>query len=203
MIALSGLALVVFLVAHLAGVALALLNPADFERHATALHQQSWLPLAELILAGVLLIHPVRALHRAMANRRCRGPVAGPLRSRREGPAAGLAALAALAIPWTGALLLAFLVVHLAQLRWHRPPEGMELARLLTVLSSPTNLAFYGLAGTAVALHLFHGNESAHRSLGLLDGANGGRIRAVGRGLALLLGGGFALAPLALVLVMN
>ena len=55
-------------------------------------------------------------------------------------------------------------------------------------------------AGVALALHLLHGVESAHRSLGWLDPANGGRIRRLGRGLALLLGGGFTLLPFALVI---
>jgi succinate dehydrogenase / fumarate reductase cytochrome b subunit len=199
-IAAGGLALVLFLVLHLAGISQALLDPAGFERYAAALHRQGWLPLAEIVLIGVFLAHPVLALQRAMANRRARGPVAGPLRSRRRGGGEGVAALAAAAVPWSGSVLLLFLAVHLAQLRWHRPAAGEELARLLTALASPWSLTLYVLAGVAVALHLFHGHESAHRSLGLLDPTNGGRIRAVGRVLALLLGLGFALTPIALVL---
>ena len=200
MIALTGLMLVLFLLAHLAGVGLALVDPAAFEAYAAALHRQEWLPLAEVGLAVVALIHPLGALHRSLANRHARGPVAGPMRSRRQGSAAGVAALAALAIPWTGALLLGFLVVHLAQLRWHRPLDGHELEAVMGVLATPWSLALYLLAGAAVALHLFHGNESAHRSLGLLDSANATRIRQLGRGLALLLGGGFVIVPLSLVM---
>ena len=61
-------------------------------------------------------------------------------------------------------------------------------------------LALYALAGLALALHLLHGHESAHRSLGLLQSDNRAAIRLAGRALALLLGSGFALLPLALVL---
>ena len=198
MIALSGLLLVLFLGAHLAGVALALVDPAAFEAYAATLHRQEWLPLAEGGLAAAALTHPLLSLHRSLANRRARGPVAGPMRSRRQGPAGGVAAMAAGAIPWTGTLLLGFLVVHLAQLRGQRPPAGQELEAVMTALSSPWSLALYVLAGGAVALHLFHGNESAHRSLGFLDATNGPRIRRLGRALALMLGGGFAIVPLAL-----
>jgi len=75
-----------------------------------------------------------------------------------------------------------------------------ELAALAAALASPFALALYGAAGLAVGLHLLHGVESAHRGLGLLEPANGPAIRLAGRGLALLLGGGFALLPLALAL---
>jgi succinate dehydrogenase / fumarate reductase cytochrome b subunit len=197
-IAVSGLALVVFLIVHLGGVALAIPSPAAFEAYAAALHGKSWLPLAEIVLATLVLLHPLLSLHRTATMRRARGPVAAAVRSRRRGAAEGLAALSSRLLPWSGALLLAFLAVHLAQLRWHRPPAGQELSTLRQVLATPWSVALYALAGGAVGLHLFHGNESAHRSLGLLDPANGDRIRAAGRTLAVLLGLGFSLLPFAL-----
>jgi succinate dehydrogenase / fumarate reductase cytochrome b subunit len=52
----------------------------------------------------------------------------------------------------------------------------------------------------AVGLHLFHGGEGAHRSLGLLEPANAGRIRRTTRAFALVVGGGFALVPLVLAI---
>ena len=196
----SGLSLALFLMLHLAAVSLALVDPARFERLAAALHQQVWLPAAELLLAAALLLHPALALLRTLRNRRARGPSAGPLRSRRAAGAEAVAALAARWAPWSGGVLLVFLVVHLLQLRLHRPAPGDELAALLAALASPVSLLLYGLAGPAVALHLFHGHESAHRSLGWLEPANRERIRRLGRGLALALGAGFSLLPVALVL---
>ncbi len=199
MVAVSGLALVLFVVAHLAGVAIALVQPQGFELYAAALHRQPWLPLLELALAAVALAHPAASLARRVANARARGPAPSRLVSRR-GTAERPAALAARAIPWSGGLLLLFLVVHLLQLRWRRPLDGQELAVLLGLLHSPLWLGLYVLAGLALALHLFHGGESAHRSLGLLDAANGAAIRLATRSLALGVGGGFALVPIALVL---
>ncbi len=195
----TGLALVLFLVAHLCGLSLALLDPAGFERLALWLHGQLWLAPLELALAAALLAHPLLALVRRLAQTGVRGPVAAPLVSRRGPGAEALAAWSARLLPASGALLLVFLIVHLGQLRWQRPLAGQELARLLAVLGAPWSLLLYAAAGLALALHLFHGHESAHRSLGLLDGRNGGRIRASGRLLALLLGAGFALLPLLLL----
>ncbi|KEF41473.1 MAG: hypothetical protein ER33_11130 [Cyanobium sp. CACIAM 14] len=199
-IAVSGLALVLFLMLHLGGVTLALVDAAAFESYAAALHQQVWLPWLEAALAGTALIHPFLSLRRTVANRQARGPAAGPLRSRRQGPWEPLAALAARAIPWSGALMLLFLILHIAQLRWDRPPAGMELTAVLAALRAPWSLALYVAAGASLGLHLLHGGESAVRRLGLLAPATATSLRQAGRGLALLLGGGFALLPVALVL---
>lgn len=194
--ALSGLLLALFLVLHLAGVALAPLAPDRFEALAAALHRSIWLPGAELALLVVALAHLGLSLARWLANRRAGNSAV--LRSRRIGPLAPLAALAARSQALGGLVLLLFLIVHLGQLRWTRPLDGAELVALRAVLASPWSLALYLGAAPALALHLFHGGEAAHRSLGLLDPANGGRIRLAARLLALLLGGGFALVALTL-----
>ena len=70
---------------------------------------------------------------------------------------------------------------------------------MLAVLRAPWCLALYAAAGVAAGLHLLHGAESAVRRLGLVEPANMAALRLGGRGLALLLGAGFALLPLALV----
>ncbi|MCT0206794.1 succinate dehydrogenase [Synechococcus sp. CS-1332] len=199
-IAATGLALVLFLTVHLGGVGMALVDPTAFEVYATSLHHQSWLPWLEFALLAAGLGHPLLSLQRARANLQARGPAAGPLRSRRQGPWEPLAALAARLIPWSGSLLLLFLAVHVLQLRWHRPSAGAELAAVLAVLQEPWCLALYAVAGAAAGLHLLHGVESAGRRLGLLEPANAAVLRLGGRGLALVLGAGFALLPIALVL---
>ena len=193
----SGLMLVLFLLLHLAGVALAPLDPQRFEVYAAALHRSAWLPLAELALLAAALVHLGLSLARVLSNRRAGNTAV--LRSRRGD---GLAALAARSQAAGGAVLLGFLVVHLQQLRWPRPAAGGELAALQAVLAQPFNLLLYLAAALALALHLLHGGEAAHRSLGVLDPANGGRIRRGARVLAMLLGTGFAgvTAMLALVL---
>lgn len=195
----SGLLLVFFLLLHLAGVALAPLAPQRFEAYAAALHRSAWLPVAELALLAVALTHLGLSLLRAAANRRAAGNTAA-LRSRRSGPLAPLAAWAARSQAAGVVVLLLFLAVHLAQLRWPRPEAGAELAVLAAVLASPWSLALYLAAALALALHLFHGGEAAHRSLGLLQPANAASIRAAARLLALLVGGGFIVVTLALAL---
>jgi len=198
-LAATGLLLVLFLGVHLGGVGLALVDPQGFEDWSATLHAWWPLPMLEGALVVVFLLHPLRAAAKALANAAAAAPrVQGGRRSRRRGGLEALAALAARTSPWSGALLLLFLVVHLAQLRWVRPPAGGELAALRAVLAQPQGWVLYGAAGLALALHLFQGVESAHRSLGLLDGANVGLLRWLGRLVAVLVGGGFCLVSLAL-----
>jgi len=193
-IAASGLLLALFSIVHLTGLALAWWDPAGFEHYAAALHQAPWLPLVEVVLVSLLLLHPAQALARALANRAARGG-GPPPRSRRVEGLEPLAALAGRLMPWSGGLLLLFLLVHLAQLRLQRPPGGAELAALRAVLAQPPWFALYAAAGVALALHLFHGQESAFRSLGLLHPRQALALRWAGRGLAVLLGAGFTLLP--------
>ncbi|MEB3316890.1 MAG: succinate dehydrogenase [Cyanobacteriota bacterium] len=198
-IAASGLVLVLFALVHLAGLGLAWSDPAAFERYASSLHQSAWLPVAEAGLALLLLAHPAQALARALTNRAARGPVLARPRSRRAGGLEPLAALAGRFMAWSGGLLAVFLLVHLAQLRLRRPAAGEELVALRTVLHQPHWLALYAAAGVALAFHLVHGQESAHRRLGLLSPRNAAPIRHAGRVLALVIGAGFTLLPFVLV----
>ena len=198
LLAATGLLLVLFLGAHLGGVGLALVDPQVFETWSANLHAWWPLPILEGVLVVLFLLHPLKAAAKALANAAAAPAVQGGRRSRRGGGPEALAALAARTSPWSGALLLLFLVVHLAQLRWVRPPAGGELAAVRAVLAQPQGLALYGAAGLALALHLVQGVESAHRSLGLLDGANAGLLRWLGRLVAVLVGGGFCLVSLAL-----
>ncbi|MEB3266866.1 MAG: succinate dehydrogenase cytochrome b subunit [Cyanobacteriota bacterium] len=196
--ALAGLALVLFLVLHLGGVGLALVDGPAFERYAAGLHGRWWLLVAELALAATGLGHGLLALVRRWRQRQARGPVApARLVSRRRD---GAAALSARTTALSGLLLAGFVALHLAELRWPRPATGQELAQLLTVLHQPGRAWLYGLAGLAVGWHLLHGLESAHRSLGWLTPANGPWIRRGGRAVAVAVGLGFAGLPLALLL---
>lgn len=191
LIAASGLTLVVFLLGHLAGVAQLVLDPAGFEALAAWLHASPWLPAAELGLALAALTHVALSVRRVQQAARARGEAGyAQLRSRRPD---SLAAFASRTAPLSGNVLLLFLVVHLRQLRWQRPAAGLEAQAVAQALSSPWALALYLAAAVALALHLLHGSESAHRSLGLLDAANATGLRMGGWLLAVLVGGSFAL----------
>ena len=193
--ALSGLLLVLFVLVHLIGLLPSVLAPEEFEVYATALHSTPWLPLVEYGLVLLALIHISLTLTKAISNRSAGNTAT--LRSRRQSPLASMASRSSIA---AGLTTLGFLVLHLQQLRWPRPAVGEEAATLIQVLQNPWNAALYAAAAMALALHLLHGAEAAHRSLGWLTPHNSGALRAGGSFLAALIGGGFLTVTLVLAL---
>ena len=161
--ALSGLLLVLFLVVHLAGLLPALITPVQFELYATALHHQPWLPWLEGSLAATAVVHLMFTVAKTLRNRRAGNT--SVLRSRRGRPLEALASRSKVA---AGLISLGFLALHLQQLRWPRPADGLERELLQQVLRQPLSLAVYAAGSLAIGLHLLHGTEAAHRNLGLL-----------------------------------
>lgn len=193
--AVSGLLLVLFLVVHLGGLTSALGAPASFESYASGLHHSPWLRPLEVGLALTGLLHISLSIQKGLRNRQA-GNTA-ELMTRRAEP---LAAWASRSKTIAGVLTLGFLGLHLQQLRFHRPMDGHEREALLHVLQQPFSLALYCLGALAIGLHLMHGAEAAHRSLGWLDPSNKSSIRFGGRMLAVLLSGGFLLISLGLAM---
>ena len=193
--AISGLLLVLFLLVHLVGLMPALIAPMQFEHYATALHHQPWLPMLEAGLAATAAVHLSCTIAKTLRNRRAGNTAA--LRSRRGRP---LEALASRSKMSAGVITLGFLILHLQQLRWPRPSDGLERELLQRVLQQPISLVMYAAGSLAVGLHLLHGAEAAHRNLGWLTPANSTSMRWGGRLLASGIGGGFLLISLGLAL---
>ena len=170
--AVSGLLLVLFIVVHLLGLIPAVVAPDQFEAYATALHASPWLPFVEISLVLVALVHIGLSLSKAIANRQAGN--SAQLSSRRQAPLAAVASRSTMA---AGLLTLVFLAVHLGQLRWPRPASGAETAVFSALLHQPINAVLYGLAALALGLHLLHGAEAAHRSMGWLTPSNSGPRR--------------------------
>ena len=191
--ALSGLLLVLFLLVHLAGVIPALVAPEAFEHYADTLHNSPWQPVGEIALASAGLAHIILSLFKSVQNRQAGNRA--KLSSRRDQPLAAFASRNKLI---AGLITLNFLVIHLLQLRLHRPGAGHERELLLAVLHQPLSLGLYVAGCLAIGLHLFHGTEAAHRSLGLLSPMNSSYLRSGGRLLAIVIGGGFLLTSLGL-----
>lgn len=184
--AVTGLLLCGFLLAHLGGN-LFLYGGADrFNHYAEVLESNPIIPAAELGLLAFLLLHIVSGIWVKLENRKAR-PVPYADCSRAGGRTWGSASMAA-----SGLLLLAFLIAHVKHFRFDRQP-GADLYRLVMAsLASRPYALFYTAAMAAVGLHLSHGFQSAFQTLGLNHPKYTPMIRAAGLAFAALVAGGFA-----------
>lgn len=122
-----------------------------------------WLLRFGLIAAFALHIHAAVALTRMnlAANR--------PYRSKRDWLAANFASRS---MRYTGVIVLAYLVFHLADLTWGWFPwtdweRGEVQANVVNSLSNPVVAIVYIVANVLLAIHIFHGTYSMFQSLGI------------------------------------
>lgn len=200
LVALTGLSLVGFLILHLAGNLLILIGPEEFNGYSHALISNPLVIPAELGLIGLLLLHVFKAVQHVV-----RGNTARPQSYTRHvwagGPSRKSIGSATMLV--SGVILLAFLITHLAKLKFGplypstgADPEVRDLYRLVAeVFQSPGLVVFYVISMMVVGLHLRHGISSAFQSLGLMTPGWTATILSGGLWLAVILAAGFALIP--------
>jgi len=163
----TGLVLVGFVVGHMIGNlqvylgAEALNAYGEFLRH--FLHGQGiWIARAGILLAVVLHIWSATAL--TLGNWSAR-PIGYRQWQARE------STYASRTMVWSGPILAAFLVYHLAHLTTGaahpRFVEGDVYSNVVIGFSNPFASAFYVLAMLALGLHMYHGIWSMLQTLGL------------------------------------
>ena len=179
----SGLVLVFFIAAHLAGIILAGINPDAFEIYASNLHSSLFLPYSEIVLATTFIIHIFLTLTKVLRNRSSGNNAI--LKTRRNDY---LGVLASKVQPFTGVILASFLIIHLLQLRFPRPGDNLELISLKNKLAGIHILVLYSLASISLFFHMVQGIESGHRSLGILSQSNALNIRYISRFISIFFG---------------
>jgi len=184
-VALTGLLLCGFLVTHLAGNLLMFRGPEAFNHYSEALRANPLLPLAEILLAWLFLVHALVAVWLTYQNRRAR-----PVRYERSAWVGGRTIGSATMI-YSGLLLLAFLVVHVKTFRIDFP-GGSLYDWVLTRFANPYYSLFYVVAMAALALHLSHGFQSGLQTFGVNHPRYTPWIKAFGLVFAVAVTGGFA-----------
>jgi succinate dehydrogenase / fumarate reductase cytochrome b subunit len=179
--AITGLLLIGFVIAHLVGNLKIFLGPEpggvyEIDEYGHALrelfypilprHVALWVMRIGLILVFALHVHAATTL--TFMNRRARTV-------DYQGPRQYLVAnYASRTMRWSGYIVLAYLAFHLADFTWGiQPfaPEGWERASIrsnfiLTFSRWPVT-ALYVLANLLLGLHLYHGTWSMFQSLGI------------------------------------
>jgi succinate dehydrogenase / fumarate reductase cytochrome b subunit len=187
--AVTGLSLVLFLVAHLAGNLTLFVGNDTFNAYAHALESNPLLPLAELGLAGIFVVHIALAIALIVRNRAARRD---PYRSDLG---VGRKTIASMTMKVTGPIILVFLVIHLWDFRVAKmfADEGYDLAIAVRErLAHPLGATIYIFSFLALGAHLWHGFQSAFQTLGVTHPRWRGPIVALGRVVAIGLFVGFS-----------
>lgn len=204
LVALTGLALVGFLIGHLAGNLLILVGPDSFNGYGHALISNPLVIPAELGLIALLLVHVFKAIQHVVRGRVAR-PQAYTTQVWAGGPSRKSFGSATMVI--SGVILLVFLVIHIATLKYGpyyasagtgaEAEAGVrDLYRLVVeVFQSPGVVVFYVVSMVVIGLHLRHGISSAFQSLGLMSPGWTTMVLSSGLWLAVILAAGFALIP--------
>lgn len=206
LIALTGLALAVFLIAHLAGNLLFLAGPDAFNQYSHTLVSNPLVYVAEAGLLAVFLLHIMKTIGGVLANRAARPQPYAARRWAKTKSARSRKSLASTTMIVTGSLMALFVVSHLLTFKFgpvYETPEGIrDLYRLqVEIFSSPGYVAFYLTAMAVIFFHLWHGLSSAAQSLGLDHPTWTPRLVIGGRLLTAVIAGGFFMLPIATFLL--
>lgn len=194
LMALTGLGLSGFLIAHLSGNLLIFVGEEAFNAYAAFLTSQPWLPLARLGLAGVAILHIALAFNLTLTNAKAR-----PTPYYYKAPSD--ATVASRSMILTGLLILIFVIIHLFNFTWdHNTGEGGLYGLVVTKLSNPTYALFYLASMAVLAGHLVHGIQSAFQSFGINHSKYTPLIEKGCIGLSIALCVGFASIPFYLLI---
>jgi len=197
-IGLTGIALFLYLLIHIAGNLVVFFGPAAFNKYAYTLEGNPLLPIVEIGLLLLFLIHIYKTVRMFVANQRTR-PV-GYAQKKYAGPPSRKT-LASSTMIVSGLWLVAFLIVHVKTFRfgveqaW--PAGGRDLYLLeMQAFTNPLIVGFYVISMVVVGSHLWHGVSSAFQSLGIDPPAWTRFILPAGKTVAVLIAGGFIVIAL-------
>ena len=179
--ALTGLALCGFLVAHLGGNLLLFAGEEQFNEYAHKLHSMGpLLALAETGLFAVFMAHFGLALSTTAMSRAARGAKSYEVKESKQNDTILSEGGASNWMFVTGVIIFAFLCCHITDLKFKASwvdysgvmtgeddESANEFQAVKLVLSDLPHAGIYAIGLIALGVHLSHGIRSAFQSLGL------------------------------------
>ena len=198
LIGMTGLALFLYLLIHIAGNAVIFFGPTTFNQYAHALMSNPLVPVIEIGLVLIFLTHAYKTVTMFLGNRQAR-PVAYAMKKSAGAPSRKTFASTTMIL--SGRWLLVFIVVHVKAFKYGPEYESADGVRDLYRLEmenfrSPLTIGFYVLSLLVVGSHLWHGAASTFQSLGLNHPRWTPRILKGARVLAVAIAGGFIVIAL-------
>jgi len=198
LIGFTGLALFLYLITHIAGNALFFFGPTTFNQYAHVLMNNPLIPVIEIGLLLIFLVHVYKTVTMYLGNQQAR-PVA--YASKKSAGRPSRKTLASSTMIFSGLWLLIFIIIHVKTFKYGAEYEaagGMkDLYRVeMENLRSPLAVAFYVLSMLVVGSHLWHGAASSIQSLGFDHPRWTPRVLAMTKVLAAVIAGGFIIIVL-------
>jgi succinate dehydrogenase / fumarate reductase cytochrome b subunit len=202
LVAVTGLILFGFVILHMLGNLQVFLGPDALNGYARALRK---LGALLWVARGVLVLSVVVHLWVSLSLAREASLARGAVGYRQKQSIA--TDYAARTMKWTGPLLAAFIVYHLAHFTWpgvamgdyvHQPHD--VYANVVNGFRVPWVVAIYLVAQGMLGFHLYHGAWSLFQTLGLSHPRYNGPREALSRGVALMVVTGNIVMPLAVLM---
>jgi succinate dehydrogenase / fumarate reductase, cytochrome b subunit len=197
LIGVTGLALFLFLITHIAGNALIFLGRDTFNRYSHFLTSNPLIPAIEILLVLIFLVHIYKTVTMFLRNQQAR-PVAYARKKSPGRPSRKSVSSSTMII--SGLWLLVFVVIHVRTFKYGPVYDDngiRDLYRLAVEnFHSPLSVLFYVLSLLLVGSHLWHGASSTFQSLGLDHPRWTPRILALGKVFAVVIAGGFIIITL-------
>src|SRR6185503_11058733 len=193
LIGVTGLALFLYLIIHIAGNLLVFAGPSFFNKYAYTLEGNPLIPVIEIGLLLIFLAHVYKTVTMFLSNQQAR-----PARYVQKKPARHTSrkSFASTTMIFSGLWLLLFIIIHVKAFRYGTEYEwaegGRDLYRLeMENFSNPLIVGFYVLSMFVVGSHLWHGASSAFQSLGVESPRVTPSLIVAGRAVAVLIAGAF------------
>jgi succinate dehydrogenase / fumarate reductase cytochrome b subunit len=196
LMAITGLSFIGFLCAHLTGNLTLYMGGAAFNRYAEKLHSLGpVLTVFEFGLLTLAVIHVTTGIILFLQNLKARSV---PYKNDRR---AGGRTLSSVTMPYTGLIILAFVIFHLINFSFVDKTQRTIFEIVSSAFANPVYMVVYVLVMIIVALHIRHGFWSAFQTVGANHPKYMALLMVLSVIASLIFGFGFGLLPIYIWLI--
>lgn len=195
----TGLLLSGFIISHLIGNLLVFIGADTYNKYAHTLVTNPAIYFAEFALSIIFISHIFMAIRLTIENKKAR-----PEQYYFKANTGRGATLASSSMPYTGIILLIFLVWHICSLKYgtvyYTTIDGTQMRDLYKLMTEyfavPWHTIAYIIGMIAIAIHTSHGLSSSFQSLGFQHPKYDKKIKIMSKVYAFIVGLGFSSLPI-------
>jgi len=197
--ALTGFMLGGFLLVHTIGNSTIFWGRSAFNAYAHHLHSLGiFVPIFEIGLYSIFFLHVITGIILFLENRKARGG------KYEVETCAGGKTFASMTMPYTGAAIFVFILIHLANFHFVEKTAVKTISEFVTqVLNNPFFTLIYGTGIGLLFIHISHGFWSLLQTFGISHPKYDYPLRMITWALAGIMGGVFLLITLLMVISRN